>query len=141
MSPLIAGSFELQGSGRQGSKGLCDNVPPPLTEQASGSGSEQRAGFLSCSLLCCVHCLLIFLKDAYSSSWHCILPCQYPGEDYRRIFLELSLRILATLGRAHHTPFMSLEPKLGHMPIPGLVENKGINQSHPAGGVHIPGGV
>lgn len=83
----------------------------------------------------------IFLKDAYSSSWHCILPCQYPGEDYRRIFLELSLRILATLGRAHHTPFMSLEPKLGHMPIPGLVKNKGINQSHPAGGVHIPGGV
>lgn len=58
MSPLIAGSFELQVSGRQGSKGLGDNVPPPLTEQASGSGDEQRAGFLSCSLLCCVHCLL-----------------------------------------------------------------------------------
>ena len=27
---------------------------------------------------------------------------------------------------------MSLEPKLGHMPIPGLVESKDINQSHPA---------
>lgn len=33
----------------------------------------------------------IFLKDGYSSSWHGILPCQYPGEDQRLILLELSL--------------------------------------------------
>ena len=72
----------------------------------------------------------IFLKDGSSGSWHCILPCQYPGVEQRLILLELSLRSLATLGRAQHTPFMSPEPKLGHMPIPGLVENKG-NQSVP----------